>query len=132
MFIYFKTYHNIISMEETPSLRSIFAANVKRLRKELHLTQANLAELADISEPYMNDLELCKSWISDRTLVKIARALKKEPYELLKPQKEGFREPEPEYRTEKNIIDTIEQAKREISKTVEQSMLEVIKKILEK
>ena len=119
-------------MEETPSLRSIFAANVKRLRKELHLTQANLAELADISEPYMNDLELCKSWVSDKTLIKIAKALKKEPYELIKPQKEDFHEPEPEYKTEKSVIDTIEQAKKEISKTVEQSMLEVIKKILEK
>lgn len=115
-------------MDGTPSLRRIFATNVKRIRKELHLTQANLAELADISEPYMNDLELCKSWVSDKTLMKIAKALKREPYELIKPPEET-REPEPVYITEKSILDSMEQIKVEILDKIEQSIQDAAMKI---
>lgn len=63
-------------------VRQLLAQNIKKQRKELGITQAKLAELAEISEPYMNDIERCQTWISDKTLAKLAWALKMDIYEL--------------------------------------------------
>lgn len=63
-------------------VRRILAQNIRRRRKELGITQIKLAELADISEPYMNDIERCQTWVSDKTLAKLAWALNLELYEL--------------------------------------------------
>ncbi|MCR4940751.1 MAG: helix-turn-helix transcriptional regulator [Treponemataceae bacterium] len=63
-------------------VRKILSQNIKKRRKELGITQSKLAELADISEPYMNDIERCQTWISDKTLAKLARALNLEIHEL--------------------------------------------------
>ena len=41
-------------------VRKILAQNIKQRRKELGITQAKLAEIADLSEPYMNDIEVIK------------------------------------------------------------------------
>ena len=62
--------------------RKVLSQNIKQRRKELGITQAKLAELADISEPYMNDIERCQTWISDKTLSKLAWALNLELHEL--------------------------------------------------
>jgi len=62
------------------SLRQILSQNIRKFRKDLHLTQERLAENADISLP---DIEHCKTWVSDRTLIKLANALKKTPSDLL-------------------------------------------------
>lgn len=63
-------------------VRKILAKNIRKRRKELGITQIKLAELADISEPYMNDIERCQTWISDKTLAKLAWALNLELHEL--------------------------------------------------
>lgn len=63
-------------------IRKILAKNIRKRRKELGITQIKLAELADISEPYMNDIERCQTWISDKTLAKLAWALNLELHEL--------------------------------------------------
>ena len=62
--------------------RKLLAQNIKNLRKELGITQAKLAELAEISEPYMNDIERCQTWVSDKTLSKLAWALNVQLHEL--------------------------------------------------
>lgn len=72
-------------MEQT-DLRKVLAQNIKRRRKELGMTQAKLAEYADLTEPYMNDIERCKTWVSDKTLLQLAFALHVNPYELLVPE----------------------------------------------
>ncbi|MDD6486541.1 MAG: helix-turn-helix transcriptional regulator [Spirochaetales bacterium] len=63
-------------------VRKVLSQNIKRRRKELGITQSKLAELADISEPYMNDIERCQTWVSDKTLSKLAWALNIELHEL--------------------------------------------------
>lgn len=63
-------------------LRKVLSQNIKKKRKELGITQVRLAELANISEPYMNDIERCQTWVSDKTLLKLAQALFVKPYEL--------------------------------------------------
>lgn len=66
-------------------VRKVLSQNIKKRRKELGITQSKLAELADISEPYMNDIERCQTWISDKTLAKLAWALNLEIHELFLP-----------------------------------------------
>jgi transcriptional regulator with XRE-family HTH domain len=76
-------------VERTWNLRRILSQNIRAARQALHITQAKLAEYADISLPYMTDIEHCKTWVSDKTLANIAQALHMEAHELLMPpQKE--------------------------------------------
>ena len=63
-------------------VRTLLARNIKIHRKTLGITQSKLAELAEISEPYMNDIERCQTWVSDKTLAKLAWALNVEIHEL--------------------------------------------------
>lgn len=67
------------------NLRTILAQNIKKARETLHLTQSNLAENANISLFSVIDIERRRTWVSDRTLINIAKALNKRPYELLTP-----------------------------------------------
>jgi len=72
-------------------LRKILSENIKKSRAALHINQEKLAESADISMSHIRDIECCKTWVSDKTLSQIARALNVEAYELLIPEgpKEG-------------------------------------------
>jgi len=78
-------------MGKIRDLRKILSENIRKNRVALHISQEKLAESADISMPYIRDIEYCKTWVSDKTLSKIARALNVEAYELLMPEspKEG-------------------------------------------
>lgn len=67
-------------MAAKESIRQTVARNVKRYRKERGLTQEKLAEMADISNTYIANIECGKTWVSDKTLEKISDALKAETY----------------------------------------------------
>ena len=43
--------------EANSELRAILSKNIRAARKNLHLTQERLAENADISLPYLADIE---------------------------------------------------------------------------
>jgi transcriptional regulator with XRE-family HTH domain len=73
-------------VEKTQDLRTILSQNIRNARNSLHISQAKLAEFADISVSHMLDIEYCKTWVSDKTLHSIARALNMEAYELLIPK----------------------------------------------
>jgi transcriptional regulator with XRE-family HTH domain len=64
---------------------NILGANVKQFRERLDLSQAELAEKAEISIPFLSDVERGKKWISLRTMLKLANVFQIEIYELLKP-----------------------------------------------
>jgi transcriptional regulator with XRE-family HTH domain len=70
---------------DTQELRETLAKNIKKQRKFLGLTQEKLAETADISSNMINDIEGCRTWVSDKTILKLARALHIEAYQLLIP-----------------------------------------------
>ena len=70
-----------LGMNQT-DVRNVLAKNIKKHRKELGITQTKLAELTGISEPYMNDIERSQTWVSDKTIAKLAWALNVELYEL--------------------------------------------------
>jgi transcriptional regulator with XRE-family HTH domain len=71
--------------EEIISLRRILSANIKKKRTILGISQEKLAEKAEISANMVNDIEGCRTWVSDKTLIKLANALEMEIYGLLLP-----------------------------------------------
>jgi transcriptional regulator with XRE-family HTH domain len=66
-------------------LRQTLSENIRAARKSRHLTQAQLAIYADVSLSYMTDIERCRTWVSDKTLLRIAKALGTSPWLLLRP-----------------------------------------------
>lgn len=60
------------------------AKNVRTLREKLALSQESLAERADMHWTFISGVERGKYNLSLDSLVRIARALGREPYELLK------------------------------------------------
>ena len=71
--------------DKVVNLRKNLSANIKRHREIHGLTQEKLAEKTGISANMINDIEGCRTWISDKTLVKLAGALKIETYRLFVP-----------------------------------------------
>ena len=111
--------------DETDVLRKTLSNNIRMFRKSLHLTQELLAENADISLSYLADIEHCKTWISDKTLLKLAKSLHKQPFELLIEQ---------EIDSEKSDIHLISKIiydeKKELVKTVSEICDNTIQKIM--
>ncbi len=61
---------------------NILAKNIKRLRKELGLSQMQLSLTANISLAFINAIENEQKWVSPKTLAKLCKALNIKPYEL--------------------------------------------------
>ncbi len=70
-------------------LRKTLSENIKIYRKRLSLTQEKLAEKADLSAQTINDIEGCRTWVSDKSLIKIAEILHTTPSLLLSPKQES-------------------------------------------
>ena len=66
-------------------LRETLAENIKKQRKILGLMQEKVAKTADMSSNMINDIEGCRTWVSDKTILKLAAALHVEVYQLLVP-----------------------------------------------
>lgn len=72
-------------------LREILSSNIKFYRKRLLLTQEKLAERTGLSAQTINDIEGCRTWVSDKSLIRISEALGICPADLLLEQ--GSRSP---------------------------------------
>lgn len=57
------------------SLRELFARNLKSLRKKKHISQEQLAELAELHRTYVSSVERAERNISIDNMEKLARAL---------------------------------------------------------
>jgi transcriptional regulator with XRE-family HTH domain len=66
-------------------VREFLSANVKSGRKRLGLSQEKLAELVDLSTQTISDIEGCRTWVSDKTLSNLAKALEVDIFRLLTP-----------------------------------------------
>jgi len=75
--------------DDEEKLRKALSANIKRYRAKLGFSQERLAETVGLSDQTINDIEGCRTWVSDKTLVKIARAFNIEAFQLLLPQNEA-------------------------------------------
>jgi len=67
-------------------LRATLAQNMKAFRGRRNWSQADLAEKSGLSIVYLSDIERGNKWPYLDTLVKLAKALNIEVYELLKPE----------------------------------------------
>ena len=75
---------------EQIELRQRLSVNLKKQRKNRNWSQFELAEKADISEQTVNSIESHRLWPSDKTLVKIAGALKIDIYKLFLPDENSI------------------------------------------
>ncbi|MDR1307372.1 MAG: helix-turn-helix domain-containing protein [Treponema sp.] len=109
------------------SLRQILSVNIRALRKSRHLTQTQLALYADLSLSYMTDIERCKTWVSDKTLEKIAGALDMSPWELLRPGEEE-RPAKTAGKTERDeaVWQGVREIKRQILMRVNEAIIETL------
>lgn len=128
--VYYKNYDNnilFIFMESKDRIRAVLAQNIRKLRKEKGLTQEQLAELADISNTYIANIECGKTWVSDATLEKIASSLEVPIYEFF------IQEESAEIETKKNpksllnkiLLAKEKKLKSEISALIQKAIKEV-------
>ena len=68
------------------NLKTVYTTNLKRLRTEKKLSQAELSEKVHITEKFYSDIETGRKWGSFETIVDLANAFEVEPYELFLPQ----------------------------------------------
>lgn len=121
---------NFSDEAENLYLRKILSTNIRNLRAKYHLTQERLAENAEISLPYLSDIEHCKTWVSDKTLIKLAKALHSEPSQLLE-YTNLLSNKNTEKLTEEKIADIIYQEKKEMIKAINKFCDDTIQKILD-
>ncbi|GHT58807.1 hypothetical protein FACS1894109_13630 [Spirochaetia bacterium] len=118
-------------MKESLDLRKILSVNIRTARETLHITQARLAEYADISLPYMANIEYCKTWVSDKTLMRIAKALNMEAYELLRPFGGESNAKDAEKGTNLHqIAELVNDKKKALKKAAEESLDDLISQII--
>jgi len=72
--------------ENSTDLRRILSINIKKHRELLGLSQEKLSEMAGISSNMVRDIEGCRTWVSDKTLISLAEALKTDTYRLFMPE----------------------------------------------
>ena len=69
-------------MEETANVKKILSRNIKKQREILGISQDTLAKNAGISTNMLKDIEGCRTWVSDKTLAKLALALNVDIFRL--------------------------------------------------
>jgi len=67
-------------------LRTILGQNLKRFRSLRGFSQAELAEMLDMSPNFISDMETGKRWLSSDTLVNLAESLNVDVWDFFMPQ----------------------------------------------
>jgi transcriptional regulator with XRE-family HTH domain len=108
-------------MEER-ELRYVLSANIKRFRKRRGWSQVKLAEELGISTNFLSDIETQKGWVSPLTLVKLAKTLDVEVFELFRP----------EHTLTHEMTDLIGKITKDMTVLLNQSLEEVRRQYLKK
>ena len=116
-------------MNNANDLRHILSSNIKKARSALHITQTKLAQHSDISAAHIIEIEQCKTWVSDRTLTNIARALNMDAYELLLPEHNGKYTAGERYNLQQTA-EIIQAKKAQLRKSAEEVMDDLILEII--
>ena len=95
--------------------------NLKRIRKSKNLTQFQLAEIADVSEETIKNIELCRCWTSDKNLAKITEALNIDISKLFLPVQSSIQE------DSKNIAQIKQTIAEELKSYIETKLNEIIR-----
>jgi transcriptional regulator with XRE-family HTH domain len=75
-------------------VRALLAANIKAGRRTMGFSQEKLAEMAGLSTQTISDIEGCRTWVSDKTLLKLAEVLNVAIFQLLIPLDEDEKKAE--------------------------------------
>ena len=70
---------------ESKDIQKRLAENLRKIRKNKKLTQFELAIKCDLSEAMIKNIELNRSWPSEKTLSQITKALDIDIYKLILP-----------------------------------------------
>ncbi|MEE3410561.1 MAG: helix-turn-helix transcriptional regulator [Treponema sp.] len=70
---------------KSKEIQKRLAENLRKLRKGKKMTQLDLAVKCDLSEAMIKNIELCRSWPSEKTLAQITKALGVDVYRLFLP-----------------------------------------------
>jgi len=113
-------------------LRRVLSENIRKNRASLRISQEKLAESAGVSMSHIRDIEYCKTWVSEKTLSKIAQALNMEAYELLIPENNEKKEKAGgKNRSLQQTAELVNARKKLLRKSVDETMdslmLEIIK-----
>ncbi|MCL2801207.1 MAG: helix-turn-helix domain-containing protein [Treponema sp.] len=71
--------------EKIEQAKKLLAQNIKVLRKDLGFSQEKLAEITELSTQTISDIEGCRTWVSDKTLEKLAKVLNVDIFQLFVP-----------------------------------------------
>ena len=74
--------------ESTAQVKGLLALNIKALRKKSGFSQEKLAEAANLSAQSISDIEGCRTWVSDKTLERLAKTLNVNIFQLFMPPDE--------------------------------------------
>jgi transcriptional regulator with XRE-family HTH domain len=66
-------------------LRKTLSKNIKRHREMLGISQEKLAESTGMSAMMIKDIEGCRTWVSDKTLIALSSALQTDIFRLFMP-----------------------------------------------
>jgi len=120
---------------EEKELRLVLAENIKKFRNRRGWSQLLLSEKIDISANYLSVVETGKGWVTPLTLVKLAKALDIEVFELFMPvipvnstQNEG--ESEKMRRFAKDLTLVLEASTSEASNSIKKNVAKVCKEYL--
>jgi transcriptional regulator with XRE-family HTH domain len=69
-------------------LRTLLSGNIRALRHDKGWSQAELAEKAGVSIPFLSQIEIGKKWPHPDSLAKIGEALNVQIYELFRGENE--------------------------------------------
>jgi transcriptional regulator with XRE-family HTH domain len=78
--------------EKILQIKELLSLNIKILRKKWGFSQEKLAEYTSLSAQTISDIEGCRTWVSDKTLEKLANALNVDIFQLFLPQDEENRD----------------------------------------
>ena len=107
---------------KSSEIQTRLAENLKRIRKQKNLTQFELAEKAKISDETIKNIELCKTWTSEKTLSQITDALEIDIHTLFLPVASTF---------DKQIADDSKQIKANIIENLREFVNVNLKKMTE-
>lgn len=76
-------YNGNMDTMQPEELMEILGTNVRARRKELNLTQENLAETAEVTQPYIAEIEAGRASATITVVARMSNALKTTPATLL-------------------------------------------------
>jgi transcriptional regulator with XRE-family HTH domain len=65
----------------------LFGKNLKRIRSRKGISQLILADMVDLSQNFINEIENGRKWISSDTLAQLSAALETEPFQFFLPDR---------------------------------------------